>query len=86
MWADTVAALKFGLSIWNSKETNKYLDELIELDEKWYAEYKKGEPRKVNGVIKGYSTATLDEYASELRKLSARVFAAAGYKGVRSDM
>ena len=86
MWADAVAALKFGLSIWDSKEKTKYLDELIELDKRWWNEYKKGKPRKVNGVLTGYSNATLDEYRVELRQLSSRVFAAAGVPGIRSDM
>jgi len=86
MWADAIAALKFGLSIWNSKEATKYLDELIELDEKWWNEFKKGKPRNVNGEIKGYSSAVLDEYRMQLRKLSARIFAAAGFQGVRPNM
>ena len=77
MWADAVAALKFGLSVWDSKEKNKYLDELAELEEAWINEYKKGEPRMVDGDIVGYSTATLDELKLKLRNLSARVFTAA---------
>ena len=74
MWADAVAALKFGLSIWDSKEKTKYLDELIELDKRWWNEYKKGRGN--------YSNAILDECKLELRRLSKRIFASAGVQRV----
>ena len=82
MFLDTVAALKFGLSIWSSKEKTKYLDELLELERKWLNEFKKGQPQMVDGVLKGYSNATLDELRIELRHFSSRVFTAAGVPGI----
>lgn len=34
-------ALASGLSLWESKEARKYLDELMDLKAKWYEEYNK---------------------------------------------
>lgn len=37
-------ALAAGLSLWQSKEARKYLDEVIKLKEQWYEEYNKDMP------------------------------------------
>jgi hypothetical protein len=86
MLGDTIAALKFGLSIWDSKEKTRYLDELLEIERRWLNEFKKGRPRKVNGVIEGYSSARLDELTIELRHFSSRIFAAAGVTNISTNM
>lgn len=74
MITELIAALKFGLSIWSSKEKTKYLDELLELERRWLNEFKKG--------YGSYSNASLDEFELELRLFSSRVFTAAGIPNV----
>lgn len=39
-----IESLKTGLSIWDSKEKTKYLDEIIKLEGKYYEEYNKDRP------------------------------------------
>jgi len=57
-----------GLSIWESKEKNKYIDKIIELKRDYYSEFNKGP---------GYrSNAVLDNIERELL-IIAEVFASA---------
>lgn len=51
-----------GLKLWNTKEANKYLDEVIELEKEWLNEYNK--PRKDR------SNANLDDIESKLQIIS----------------
>jgi len=52
---DTITALiqslKFGLSIWNTKEGRKYLDEVINLEQRKYNEENKPEHIRNHAVI-----------------------------------
>lgn len=48
-----------GLKLWNTKEANKYLDEVIELEKEWLDEYNK--PRNER------SNANLDDIESRLQ-------------------
>lgn len=57
-----------GLSIWESKEKNKYIDKLIELKKDYYEEFNKGAGHRSNAV--------LDNIELELR-LIAEVFSSA---------
>lgn len=43
---------KFGLSVWDSKEKNKYLDELLQLEKEYYEEGSKHRPDMaiINGI------------------------------------
>lgn len=54
--------LEQGLRLWNTKESRKYLDQVIELKRKWYEEYNK--PQDIR------SDAVLDNIQFELRILS----------------
>jgi hypothetical protein len=40
-WTLIFGVLEQALTIWNSKESSKYLDKMIELKKDWYAEYNK---------------------------------------------
>lgn len=51
-----------GLKLANSKESTKYLDEVLELQKKWMEEYAK--PRK------NRSNANLDQYELDLVRIS----------------
>jgi len=52
--------LASGLSLWQSKESRKYLDKLIRLKKEWYEEYNLDRP----------DMAKLDNIEFELRLLS----------------
>lgn len=64
MGAELIMALKFGLSIWNSKEKTKYLDQFLKLERAWHEEHDKGKPSRITG--KGYSNVNLDLIEREL--------------------
>lgn len=49
--------LEQGLKLWNTKESRKYLDQMIELKRAWYEEFNKSNP----------SDAVLDNIERELR-------------------
>jgi hypothetical protein len=53
MFESLAKALAAGLSLWESKEKRRYLDELIELKRKWYAEFNLGEGNRSNAVLDG---------------------------------
>ena len=53
--------LKAGLSIWEHKEANKYLDRLLKLEKEFYEEY--------NLPVNERSNARLDNIEHELLKL-----------------
>lgn len=46
-----IQSLKFGLSLWNSKESRKYLDEVLELEKRKYEELKKPENLRDHGYL-----------------------------------
>jgi hypothetical protein len=63
-------ALAAGLKLWQSKESRKYLDRLIELKEDYYEEYNKDPARR--------SDAVLDNIERELRILTESFAAGVG--------
>jgi hypothetical protein len=68
-----IKALEAGLSLWQSKEKRKYLDELISLKKEFYAERNK--PREIR------SNAILDDVRLRLRLLCDSVASAIGASG-----
>lgn len=40
-----------GLKLWNTKEGNKYLDEVLKLKRRWADEYAKGHGNRSNAVL-----------------------------------
>lgn len=46
-----IQSLKFGLSLWNTKESRKYLDEVIELEKKKLYEENKPEENRNHAYI-----------------------------------
>jgi len=62
MFETLAKALAAGLSLWESKEKHKYVDQLIQLKKDFYEEYNKG-----YGV---HSNAVLDNIELELRGLA----------------
>lgn len=51
-----------GLKLWNTKESTKYLDEVLKLQRSWLEEYQK--PRHLR------SNSNLDEYEQQLYLIS----------------
>lgn len=70
MVTEIIALLKTGLSIWQSKESRKYLDKVISLEKDWYEAYN-AEDR---------NNALLDNIEFELRVLSRAFCSEAGTK------
>ena len=62
MLASLIEVLEAGLSIWESKEKNKYVENLMKLKRQYYAEINKPFPDRNN--------ATLDNIEFQLRLLS----------------
>lgn len=46
-----VQSLKFGLSLWNTKESRKYLDRVIDLEKQIYYETNKPEENRNHALI-----------------------------------
>jgi len=46
-----IASLKFGLSIWDNKESRKYLDEVLDLEKKRLYEENKPEQNRNHAVL-----------------------------------
>jgi hypothetical protein len=40
-----------GLRLWNEKESNKYLDQVLELQRRWKEEYEKPRDKRSNAVL-----------------------------------
>lgn len=59
-----------GLKLWNTKESTKYLDEVLQLQKDWLNEYNK--PRSLR------SNAVLDELEQQLHLISKHFVAAFG--------
>ena len=55
-----LGVLERGLSLWSTKESRKYLEEVMELKEAWYEEYNK----------EVFSDAVLDHIEQRLRIIS----------------
>ena len=49
--AALIQSLRFGLSLWNTKESRKYLDEVLDLEKKKYEELKKPKHLRDHGYL-----------------------------------
>lgn len=49
--AALIQSLKFGLSLWNTKESRKYLDEVLDLEKRKYEENKKPKHLRDHGYL-----------------------------------
>lgn len=74
MFLALLETLSAGLSLWEHKEKNKYVDAVIELKRKWYEEYSKDPADRNHNV--------LDNLDVELRIIAAAFAAAVGKQKV----
>lgn len=65
------------LSLWESKESRKYLDEKIKLEKDWYEEF--------NKPIGKRSDAVLDDISLQLHILCDNVATAIGTKDTKAE-
>ena len=87
MLSESIEFAKLALQLWNSKEARKYLDELLAIEKNYLEEINKGRPiRGLDGKIRGYSSARIDELSQQLRHLRSRITTAAGITGVSANL
>jgi hypothetical protein len=51
MIAVLFGVLSEGLKLWNSRESTKYLDEVLQLEKEWYEEYNKPIAQRSNANL-----------------------------------
>lgn len=74
MFNSIVSILSAGLTLWNTKESRKYLERVIELKKAWHEEYNKKNP----------DDALLDNIFTELRIIGESFSAQVGKQDTKN--